>query len=124
MRNLIFRLCRRVSSVLKIPRYPQFENEIYYREDLRNIPIENIPTGEINLDYLVRACSAVKGKLQDVSVWGTPDKNGQYWIDKLSGSDKLRKMIENGNTVQEIKASWKEDNEFFTKQREPYLIYE
>lgn len=103
---------------------PPFENEICYGEDLRNIPIENILSDGINPDYLVRAYSAVKGKLQNESFWGTPDENGRYWIDKLSGSDKLRIMIENGSTAQEIKASWKDDIEFFKKQREPYLIYE
>lgn len=102
---------------------PPFENEICYGEDLRNIPIENILSDGINPDYLVRAYSAVKGKLQSESFWGTPDKNGRYWIDKLSGSDKLRIMIENGSTAQEIKASWKDDIDFFKKQREPYLIY-
>lgn len=102
---------------------PPFENEICYGEDLRNIPIENILSDGINPDYLVRAYSAVKGKLQNESFWGTPDENGRYWIDKLSGSDKLRIMIENGSTAQEIKASWKDDIDFFKKQREPYLIY-
>ena len=103
---------------------PPFENKICYGEDLRNIPIENILNEGINPDYLVRAYNAVKGKLHDESFWGTPDGNGRYWIDKLSGSDKMRIMIENGNTAQEIKASWKDDIEFFKKQREPYLIYE
>ena len=103
---------------------PPFENETCYGEDLRDIPIENILSEGINLDYLVRAYRAVKTKLPDESFWGTPDKNGIYWIDKLSGSDELRKMIDNGKTAQEIKASWENDIEFFKKQREPYLIYE
>lgn len=102
---------------------PPFENETCYGEDLRNIPIENILSAGINLDYLVRAYRAVKTKSPDESFWGTPDKNGIYWIDKLSGSDELRKMIDNGKTAQEIKASWENDIEFFKKQREPYLIY-
>ena len=55
------------------------------------------------LDYLVRAYRAVKIKSPDESFWGTPDKNGIYWIDKLSGSDELRIMIDNGKTAQEIK---------------------
>ena len=104
--------------------YPQFENEICYGEDLRNIPIENILSEGINPDYLVRAYRAVKTQSEDISFWGTPDTQGRYWIDKLSGSDNLRKMVENGNTAQEIKSSWKYDIERFKKQREPYLIYE
>ncbi|MBR0070036.1 MAG: DUF1343 domain-containing protein, partial [Synergistaceae bacterium] len=58
------------------------------------------------------------------SFWGTPDAQGRYWIDKLSGSDELRKMTDNGNTAQEIKSSWQNDIENFKRQREPYLIYD
>ena len=100
---------------------PPFEGEICYGADLRKIPIENIWSSGINLEYLVNAYKAVK---TNKSFWGVPDSKRQYWIDKLSGSNALRTMIESGKTDEEIKASWKNDIEFFKKQREPYLIYE
>ena len=48
---------------------PPFENEVCYGEDLRNIPIENILSEGIDLDYLVRAYRAVKIEAQDESFW-------------------------------------------------------
>lgn len=103
---------------------PPFEDEICYGEDLRNIPIENILSAGINVDYLVKAYKAVTSQSPEESFWGTPDAQGRYWIDKLSGSDGLRKMTDNGNTAQEIKSSWQNDIENFKRQREPYLIYD
>lgn len=45
------------------------------------------------------------------------------FMDKLSGTDKLRKAIEAGKTAQEIKASWQQGLIEFEKQRRPYLLY-
>ena len=49
---------------------------------------------------------------------------GRYWIDKLSGSDALRKMIEAGKSEDEIKATWQDDIDDFIIKSAPYLIYE
>ncbi|MBQ9434342.1 MAG: DUF1343 domain-containing protein, partial [Synergistaceae bacterium] len=103
---------------------PPFENEICYGEDLRPIPIENILSEGINVEYLVKAYRAVTSQSPEESFWGNPDTQGRYWIDRLSGSDELRTMITNGSTAQEIKAAWEDDIESFKKQREPYMIYE
>ena len=51
------------------------------------------------------------------------DINGYYWIDYLSGSDELRKMIIDGYSEEQIKETWKSDLEMFEKQRQPYLLY-
>lgn len=45
------------------------------------------------------------------------------FIDKLSGSDTLRHLIENGKSEVDIRASWKDGIESFKKTREKYLIY-
>ena len=103
---------------------PPFEGEACYGVDLRNVPIKDIWNNGINPDYLVSMYKAVTAVRTDKSFWGNPDSQGHYWIDKLSGSNALRTMIEEGKTAQEIKDSWKNDVEFFKKQREPYLIYE
>ena len=103
---------------------PPFENEICYGEDLRPIPIENILSEGINVEYLVKAYRAVTSQSPEESFWGNPDTQGRYWIDRLSGSDELRTMVTNGSTAQEIKAAWEDDIEFFKEQRKPYLIYE
>ncbi len=103
---------------------PPFMDEECFGVDLRSVPIESIWSEGINIEYLVSAYNAVMSTSPDKSFWGTPDDNGQYWIDKLSGSDELRIMIESGKTAEEIEASWQSDIESFKKQRAPYLIYE
>jgi len=45
-------------------------------------------------------------------------------IDILAGSDMLRQQIERGVPIEEIAASWRDDEEQFRRLREPYLLYE
>ncbi|MFD2417592.1 exo-beta-N-acetylmuramidase NamZ family protein [Amycolatopsis pigmentata] len=45
------------------------------------------------------------------------------WIDKLTGSARLRTMIDEGAGVHEITASWQPEAEAFTAKRRPYLLY-
>ena len=42
---------------------------------------------------------------------------------KLAGNNKLQKQIEKGNSINEIKNSWKKDLKKFKKLRENYLLY-
>ena len=102
---------------------PQFENEICYGRDLRNIPLEHIYNARINLDYIIDAYRQFKEKYPEGSFFGEPDINGYYWIDYLSGSSELREMIIEGKSSEQIKASWEEDIELFKVERKPYLIY-
>jgi len=45
-------------------------------------------------------------------------------IDILAGSDTLRQQIERGVSIEEIAASWRDDEEQFRRLRAPYLLYE
>ena len=45
------------------------------------------------------------------------------FMDKLSGTDKLRKAIEQGKTADEIKQSWQQGLILFKRARKPYLLY-
>lgn len=102
---------------------PPFLGETCYGRDLRSVPIEEIQAAGINLAYLVQMYQAYKETGQQESFWGKPYDDGLYWIDKLSGSDALRKMIEEGKTAEEIKASWQDEIKQFKEQRRPYLLY-
>ena len=102
---------------------PPFEGETCYGTDLRTRPIEEIWAEGINPEYLISAYNAYSTVSDPGSFWGSPDKNGIYWIDRLSGSDALRKMVEEGKTAEEIKASWKADIDSFKERRRPYLLY-
>ena len=103
---------------------PPFMDQVCYGEDLRGVPIESIWEAGINLDYLIRAYNAYQATGQEDAFWGTPNKQGHYWIDLLSGSAELREMIEAGQTAEAIKAAWQDDIAAFRAQREPYLLYE
>lgn len=45
------------------------------------------------------------------------------FMDKLAGTDKLRRQIEQGLTEQAIRASWQAELQRFKQQRKPYLLY-
>ncbi|MBR5115986.1 MAG: DUF1343 domain-containing protein [Lachnospiraceae bacterium] len=103
---------------------PPFRNETCYGADLRTVPIDEILENGVDPSYLVRAYRAWQEASGKGSFWGKPDRNGIYWIDRLSGSDALRIMVEEGKTAEEIKASWQDDIRTFREQRKPYLLYE
>ncbi|GAA2336556.1 DUF1343 domain-containing protein [Saccharopolyspora halophila] len=48
---------------------------------------------------------------------------GDGMVDKLSGSDRLRKKIDAGADISEIVDPWHEDVVGFRRQRDPYLLY-
>jgi uncharacterized protein YbbC (DUF1343 family) len=50
--------------------------------------------------------------------------NKDKYIDKLAGTDKLRKMVLNGDDYYSIINSWKEDIGKFKLERQKYLLYE
>ena len=49
--------------------------------------------------------------------------NKDNYIDKLAGTDKLRKMINNGDDYNSIISSWNDDLEQFKNLRSQYLLY-
>lgn len=93
---------------------PRFNGEICYGEDLSDTDF----LSEINLEWLIRAYNNYEGK---DPFW--IKQSGAFWIDKLAGTDQLRKQIEQGLSEAEIKASWQKDLEAFKKIRVKYLIY-
>jgi uncharacterized protein YbbC (DUF1343 family) len=46
-----------------------------------------------------------------------------YWIDKLTGSDLVRKGVDGGATTDQIVASWQDELARFRAQRARYLLY-
>jgi uncharacterized protein YbbC (DUF1343 family) len=46
-----------------------------------------------------------------------------YWIDKLTGSDLVRKGVDGGSTTDAIVASWQAELQRFRTQRARYLLY-
>ncbi|HZM79178.1 MAG TPA: DUF1343 domain-containing protein [Candidatus Limnocylindrales bacterium] len=46
-----------------------------------------------------------------------------FWIDKLTGSSRLRTMIDAGAGLEEVVGAWVGELSAFTKRREKYLLY-
>ena len=46
-----------------------------------------------------------------------------YWVDKLSGSPRLRTMIDAGAPVADVVGAWQEELAAFVARRQPYLLY-
>ncbi|MQA25066.1 MAG: DUF1343 domain-containing protein [Micromonosporaceae bacterium] len=51
------------------------------------------------------------------------DPQRPYWVDKLSGSPRLRTMIDGGATVDDVVGAWADELAAFKAQRQPYLHY-
>ncbi|WP_298177400.1 DUF1343 domain-containing protein [Saccharomonospora sp.] len=45
------------------------------------------------------------------------------FIDKLTGSDRFRTMVDAGATTDEVVGSWRAELHEFTRKRQPYLLY-
>ena len=103
---------------------PPFKNETCYGRDLRSVPLEDILSEGITLEYLVSAYQTMYETHPEINFFGRPNSSGQYWIDLLIGTDRVREMIVEGYTAAEIEASWEEEVEEFRRLRSPYLLYE
>ncbi|MGH1564584.1 exo-beta-N-acetylmuramidase NamZ family protein [Mumia sp. DW29H23] len=54
--------------------------------------------------------------------WRSQDVTS-FWLDKLTGTDRARLVIDAGGDVDEIVAGWQEDLAEFRRKRKQYLIY-
>ena len=94
-------------------KYPKHQNKICYGVDLRK---ELIKSNEgINLSYLLDAYKNYPYKKKFFLK--------SNFIDKLSGSHKLRKQVVAGKSEKEIKESWEKGLEAFRNMRQNYLLY-
>ena len=91
---------------------PQLD-KLCHGVDLTGISDEEIIARGINLEYVIDAYNNL----------GIGDKFFTSFFEKLIGNGEIRKMIEEGKSADEIKATWKGDVEKFKKQRKPYLLY-
>jgi len=51
------------------------------------------------------------------------DAKRPFWIDKLSGSPRLREMIDAGKDVDEVVGAWRDEVRAFERTRRAYLLY-
>lgn len=96
---------------------PPLNGQKCYGTDLSNVTTGSIiQSKKIDLSYLLEYYK----KMTDLNEKFFLDNN---FIDKLAGSDQLRKQILAGKNEQEIKETWHPGLEAFHKIRAKYLIY-
>lgn len=90
---------------------PPLKNQLVLGLDLREVK-----AGGLDLSYLIQA-QALFAKHQ-LALFNSPD-----FMDKLSGTNKLRQQLEQGWTESQIRQSWQSELMKFRQQRQPYLLY-
>jgi uncharacterized protein YbbC (DUF1343 family) len=96
---------------------PPLKGQICRGIDLTEVPIASIrDSKKIDLSYLIKAYEYFE-KINE------PFFLENNFIDKLAGSDQLRKQILAGKTEKEIRATWQPGLEGFAKTRAKYLLY-
>lgn len=88
-------------------------NRRCFGKDLSNLSNEDIWKRGVDLTYVIDAYRNLH----------LDDHFFRPFFELLIGNDCVRKMIKEGKSADEIKATWKEDVEQFKKQRRPYLLY-
>lgn len=72
-----------------------------------------------DLELLIATYRLFKmNKKDDINFFTRPE-----FFDKLAGTNRLRKMIEDGKSAKQIRQSWQENLARFKAQRQPYLLY-
>ncbi len=92
---------------------PPLLNQLCHGVDLSDISDEEAISQGINLSYLIDA-------YRDVNIG---DKFLTPFFEKLIGVDSVRKMIADGKSADEIKATWADDVKNFKELRRRYLLY-
>ena len=90
---------------------PPLKNQLVLGMDLRQVSTQGL-----DLSYLIQA-QQLFAKHQ-LKLFNSPD-----FMDKLSGTNKLRQQIEQGLSEAQIRQSWQKELTSFRQQRQPYLLY-
>lgn len=89
-------------------------NKLCHGVNLSHLSDEEIWKRGIDLSYVIDAYRNLH----------MGDRFFRPFLERLIGTDYVRRMIKEGKSADEIKAMWKEDVEKFKAQRRPYLLYE
>ena len=88
-------------------------NKKCYGVNLSNMSNEEIWKRGVDLTYVIDAYRNLN----------MDDHFFRSFFELLIGTDYVRKMIKEGKSAEEIRATWQDDVEKFKVQRKPYLLY-
>jgi len=92
---------------------PKHMDRLCYGINLQHIPVDTLyQTDRINLSWLIDA-------------YETMNRSDFFipFIDKLAGTDSLRKQVKAGWSEEQIRESWKPQLEKYKQMRKKYLLY-
>lgn len=92
---------------------PLLINRRCHGVDLRLIPADTLIERGVDLSYLIDAYDRM----------GRPEKFFTSFFELLIGNGNVRRMITEGKSAAEIKATWAGEAAAFDRRRRPYLIY-
>lgn len=95
---------------------PPLRGRRCHGRDLRSIPDDTIIARGLDLEYVIDA-------MRHVELKGKDKKFFTSFFDKLIGNTSVRRMLEQGKSAADIKATWQSDVEEFRRLRRPYLLY-
>lgn len=99
-------------SIGGVSKYPKHQNVKCYGEDLRQEPVIN----GLDLSLLMKYFELMGGK---GDFFRSPD-----YFDKLAGTNRLRLMMLEGKSLEEIKLTWADDLVSYKAMRKNYLLYQ
>jgi uncharacterized protein YbbC (DUF1343 family) len=92
---------------------PPYEGEVCSARDLRK-EVSNIKSERrLKLEWIIEMYASYPNK----------QKFFNPFFEKLAGTDQLRKQIEKGLSVTEIRSSWKSELDQYKLKRKKYLLY-
>ena len=94
---------------------PQMD-KLCHGMDLHNLDAEEVIAEGINLSYVIDA-------YRNLTAGGHQVFLKSNFFDLLMGTTRVREMIAEGKSADEIKATWQDDITRFKAQRKPYLLY-
>lgn len=96
---------------------PPLLNKKCYGRDLRSLDHEKVIASGIDLTYVIDA-------YRNPGMARLRDKFFTSFFDLLIGNRTVRRMIREGKSADEIRATWAGDVMKFRRQRKPYLLYD
>ena len=98
-------------SISGMSKNPKQEGKTCYGEDLQNAKLSE----RFSLNYFL----TYYHKFEKESDFLSSEK----WFNLLAGTDKILKQIRDGDSLEEIEASWQTDLNHYKKMRQKYLLY-
>ena len=95
---------------------PQMD-KLCHGVDLHGLDAEDVIARGINLEYVIDAYRNLTRGGHRFFLQGN-------FFDKLMGTTRVREMMDEGKTADQIRATWQADVERFKQQRRPYLLYD